>query len=61
MAKKADPFEAMAKAIAEGKMEITNIRINVCGKCYEGTMVPKCSPDWMNCVQCDKCGHKASR
>jgi rRNA maturation endonuclease Nob1 len=65
MSKKPDPWDAffdqLIGGMAEGKIKLVSIRMDVCGKCKEGAMKGSPTPNWMNRTICDKCGHKASR
>lgn len=54
-------LDALAKAMVEGKVEITEVRVNVCGKCRRGTLESDPTPNWMNRWVCDRCGHKCSQ
>ena len=57
-------LDALAKAVASGKITITNIRVRACLDCarkgLEGTFVLKSTPNWMNRAICDTCGKKIS-
>lgn len=56
-----DPLDNLARMVASGEATITNVMVNVCGKCYEGTFVSTPTPNWMNCWTCNKCGKKVSK
>ena len=56
-----DPLEYLARELVAGNIHITNIRIRVCGKCKEGTLVSDPLPNWMNRWKCNLCGKAVSR
>lgn len=56
-----DPIDELAKAIANGNITVTSVRVRVCGGCKTGTLQSKPTPNWMNRYVCDHCGKKVSR
>lgn len=56
-----DPLDELARLLVEGKVSFVSVRVCVCGRCKEGTLHSRPTPDWMNRWVCDHCGAAVSR
>jgi ribosomal protein S27AE len=56
-----DFLDRLAAGLASGQVRLVGVRTRVCGRCKEGTLVSRPTPNWMNRWVCDHCGAKVSR